>query len=331
MRPGPKRIKPERLIICLLSILTATVTGCQQRSQDNHHLDEVLWTAAWSPDGSTIVMGGNHDSLRFFSADKFELIQNQPIPGTVTKLKWHPFENKIAIATQISQQAPSVLNLKTGEINALEGIAEVGARAIGWNHDASLLAVGDLDAMLHIYDKTGKVLRTIDTEQKGLTGLSWHPEKNLIVLVGEFITLYDYASDSIKAMPSRPEEVLMLSVAWHPSGEFFVTADYGDYEKPYPPLLQFWAASGKRIRSIDASKAEYRNIRWSHDGQLLATASDALRIWTKEGELLHTGTSENLLWGIGWGPDDQHIVTTDIGGRAFVWTREAQKLRELIY
>ncbi len=317
-----------RILGCVVIIVLG---ACQQKKPLNHHLDEVLWTAAWGPDGSTIAIAGDQGSIRFFSADKLELIQNHPISNTVAKLKWHPTDELLAIATQTSDQKPGVLNLETGEINRLKGVSEVGARAIGWNHNGSLLAVGDLDAILHIYDQTGKVLRTVDTEQKGLTGLSWHPEKNTIALVGEFITLYDYASDSIKAIPSRPEEVLMLSVAWHPSGESFVTGDYGDYEKPYPPLLQFWTATGKKIRSIDVSKAEYRNIRWSHDGQLLATASDALRVWTREGELLHTGTSESLLWGIDWSPDDQRIVTSDISGHIFVWSRNAQKLRELIY
>ncbi|MCE7992165.1 MAG: WD40 repeat domain-containing protein [Roseivirga sp.] len=324
-------MKSERLTIFLLSILTVTVTACLQQKQENHHLDEVLWTAAWSPDGSTIVMGGDQDSLRFFSGAKLELTQNQPIPGTVTQLKWHPTEELLAIGIQISDQKPGVLNLETGEITGLKGVSEAGARAIGWNHDGSLLAVGDLDAILHIFDNTGKVLRTVDMEQKGLTGLSWHPEKNLIALVGEFITLYDYASGSIKAIPSRTEEVLMLSVAWHPSGEFFVTGDYGDNVKDYPPLLQFWNSDGKKIRSTDLSKGEYRNICWSKDGNFLATASDALRIWTKEGELLHTGVSENYLWGIDWSPDDQRIVTSDINGHAFVWSREAQIIQELIY
>ncbi|GAB5524082.1 MAG: hypothetical protein Roseis2KO_19540 [Roseivirga sp.] len=312
-------------------MLLIALVACQGEKPVNHHLDEVLWTAAWSPDGSTIAVAGNQDSIRFFSVDKLELIRNHPIGNTVTKLKWHPTEELLAIATQTSNQKPGVLNLETGEINGLKGVSEVGARAIGWNRDGSLLAVGDLDAILHIYDETGKVLRTVDTKQKGLIGLSWHPEGKLIALIGEFINLYDYTTDSLTAIPSRPEEVLMLSVAWHPSGEFFVTGDYGDYQVPYPPLLQFWTASGQRIRSIDASKAEYRNIRWSHDGQLLATASDALRIWTREGVLLHTGASDNLLWGIDWSPDDQRIVTSDISGHIFVWSREAKIIQELIY
>lgn len=315
----------------LSCVLVLALLACQKQKRVDHHLDEILWTAAWSPDGSLIAIGGNHDSIRLFSGDKLELIQNYPIPGTVTKLKWHPTINQLAMTTQTSGLQPGILNPGTGEANFLNGTSELGSRAIGWNHDGSLLAVGDLDARLHIFNVQGEWLHAVDTRQKSITGLSWHPRKSLIVAVGEYISLYDYETDNLKSITPRPEEVLMLSVAWHPSGEFFVTGDYGDYDKPYPPLLQFWAPGGKRIRSIDASKAEYRNIRWSHDGQLLATASDALRIWTREGELLYTGASENLLWGIDWSPDDQRIVTTDIKGRAFVWSREAQKLRELIY
>lgn len=315
--------------------LLFTLPGCLlwscEHKGTSHHIDAVLWTAVWSPDGHTIAMGGTHDSLRLFSGDTYKLISNRPVPGTITKLKWHPTEDLLAITTQISGQKPGFLNLNTGEMNFLNGTSETGSRAIGWNHDATLLAVGDLDAKLHIFSVQGELLQTVDTEQKGITGLSWHPRKNLIVAVGEYISTYDYETDSLSSIISRPEEVLMLSVAWHPSGNFFVTGDYGDNQKPYPPLLQFWNEEGEKTHSINMSLKEYRNIRWSHDGRFLVTASDALRIWTSEGELLHTGSSDDLLWGVDWSPDDRHIVTTDIGGRAFVWTKEAKKVRELVY
>lgn len=230
--------KHWRCYACV-TLLAFLLPGCSQ-NQVSHHIDEILWTAAWSPEGLTIVIGGNHDSLRLFSGDTYKLIDNHPVPGTITKLKWHPTEDQLAIATQTSGQQPGTFNPGTGEINSLTGTSELGSRGIGWNHDGTLLAVGDLDASLHIFNAQGELLHTVDTGQKSITGLSWHPQKSLIVVVGEYISIYDYDTDSLKSIIPRPEEVLMLSVAWHPSGAFFVTGDYGDNFKPLPPLLQFW-------------------------------------------------------------------------------------------
>ena len=78
----------------------------------------------------------------------------------------------------------------------------------------------------------------------------------------------------------------MLCVEWHPSGELFVTGDYGDYDNNYPPLLQFWTSEGKKIKTIEKSKAEFRNLKWSKDGTLLATASENIRLWDRNWNLI---------------------------------------------
>ncbi len=116
----------------------------------------------------------------------------------------------------------------------------------------------------------------------------------------------------------------MLSVAWHPSGDFFVTSDYGDYHYNYPALLQYWQPDGEKIRDVEHSKAEYRNIEWSSDGEYLATANEAIRIWDENGKLLREEKSKHLLWGIDWSPNDKKLVTTTEHGDILIWD---EKLR----
>jgi WD40 repeat protein len=93
--------------------------------------------------------------------------------------------------------------------------------------------------------------------------------------------------------------------------------------------LQFWSADGKIIKSLSGSKAEYRNIRWNKDGTLLATASDAIRLWTSDGQLQYTGQSENLLWGIDWDNLGKNIITTSAKGNINLWTDKGELLKEL--
>ena len=122
----------------------------------------------------------------------------------------------------------------------------------------------------------------------------------------------------------------MLCVSWHESGEFFVIGDYGDNYHPHKPLLQFWNADGTLRSQSDISKAEYRNISWSHNGKKLATASDALRIWSKRGKLLVEGpSSDDLLWGVDWSPSGKYIVTSSIKGNIVLWDRKGRFVRAL--
>lgn len=280
---------------------------------------DILWAADWSPDGQYIAVGGNHNSLLIFSGKDFKLLRKFPLENTITKLKWRPNGQLLAVATQISASRPFILDLLTGRRIELEGVSPDGARGLGWSSDGELLAVGDNDGQLSIFTKTGAFVRKIDAAQKTITGLSWHPSGNTIATVGKQIAIYDFDKDALRTITHRPEEVLMLCVTWHPSGRFFVTGDYGNYEKHYPPLLQFWNARGEKIREIERSKAEFRNLDWSADGETLATASDALRIWSKDGELLGEGKSEGLLWGVAWSPDDSKLVTSSEDGEILIW------------
>lgn len=123
----------------------------------------------------------------------------------------------------------------------------------------------------------------------------------------------------------------MLCVKWHKSGDFFVIGDYGDKDRDYRALLQYWNSNGTLIKEIDISRSEYRNLSWTALGDKLATASDALRIWTKDGSLIAEGLSPDNLWGVDWSPDGKYIVTSSFEGHIKIWDSDAVLLKELEY
>jgi WD40 repeat protein len=311
-------MSPKKTILIILSFIL--ICGCKENGKkvETEKENWWLWTANWSPNNSQISVGGTQDTLRLFSSETYQLTDNIPLRGTITQAKWHPIKNKLAISMQDKKSKSLILDPISKKQIVLDSLDEFGARAIGWNNKGELLAVGDYSGFLNIYNENGGIIKRINTKQKGLIGLDWHPEKNIITVVGERISIYDFDNDSIYDIKPRKEDVLMLCVAWNPNGEFFVTGDYGDFEKDSPPLLQFWSANGENLRNIDKSKAEFRNIKWSKDGKFLATASESLRLWNENGELLKESESGNLLWGIDWNKSDSKIVTTDGKGKIII-------------
>jgi WD40 repeat protein len=327
--------KAKAMRLFLIVIAISLICGCKQRPKEIPTTTEekkpyFYWSVDWHPSKDLFVVGGMQDTLRLFTAQNFELVKNIPYKGTITKTKWHPSQNVLAISVQDGVSKSSILNLDTNKRIELDSISTGQARAIGWNHSGELLAVGDYEGTLTFFDANGTFLKKIRTHQKSIIGLDWHPKENRIVAVGEDITLYDYESDRIDQIEDRQEktEVLMLCVAWHPSGEFFVTGDYGDFQYQYPPLLQYWTDTGERIKSIEKSKAEYRNLTWSKDGELLATASEKIRLWNSSGDLVKEKETEHLLWGIDWKDDGRQLVATDEQGKTLFWNRDLSKVRE---
>lgn len=327
--------------ITFIILLVSVLWGCQQPpKEESQHVKETeqwfFWSVDWHPNKDQFVVGGSNDTfLKLFSTNNFQPIKSYSYEnkGTITKTKWHPSQNKLAISVQDGKSNSTILNLDKDEIIELDTITNDGARAIGWNYSGELLAIGDYEGFLTIFDAEGKFLKQINTNQKAIIGLDWHPSENLIVAVGEKITWYHYDTDSIKQINDRSEEieVLMLCVAWHPNGKLFVTGDYGDFEYHYPPLLQYWTYDGQRIKSIEESKAEFRNMKWSNDGELLATASEKVRLWNKDGDLLAETPTENLLWGIDWNEDASKLVVTDEKRKIIFWDRNLNRLNEIQY
>lgn len=327
----------QSMKVLIAMILFATTWGCNPPKKETDQQQEsgvrwMFWGADWHPDHDQIALGGSNDTFfKILSTQNYQNIKSYPYKGTITNTKWNPAGNRLAISVQDGKSNSIILNLNTNEMIALDSITNEGARAIGWNFSGDLLAVGDNEGYLSFYDEDGQLLRKTDTKQKGLMSLDWHPTESLLVVVGDNISLYDYELDSLLNIEDRSEPVLMLSVDWHPSGEFFVTGDYGDFIEHYPPLLQHWTAAGQKIKSIDESKAEFRNIRWSADGELLATASDKIRLWNTDGELLIEQPTKDLLWGLDWNEDASKLVVTDVAARVIFFDRNLNQLEELQY
>ena len=327
----PKMTKYPFLLL-LLGALVACRTTSETLPRNAAGERWFFWSVDWHPAQERLVVGGSNDTfLKILSTEDFRELSTHPYPGTITQTKWHPTENRIAIAVQDGKSKCALLDVDANERIELDSITPFGARALGWNRTGELLAVGDYEGMLTLFDAAGNFLRRIDLDQKGIIGLDWHPQEDRLVAVGERIALYDVATDRVQHVEDRSEDVLLLCVAWHPDGSFFVTGDYGDFEKEHPPLLQFWTADGQRIRAIEESKAEYRHIVWSPDGTTLATASEQLRLWDRNGALRAAAPSEHLLWGIDWRRDGERLVTTDDGGRIVVWSRKLKPVRDVAY
>ena len=302
------------------------VVFCNQTIAQNSLTKEILWTTDWSPNGKYIAIGGNADSLKFYSESNLRPYKSLPVSNTITRVKWHPTKNIIAVTTQMSDEKSFIFNLETNEKIELTGISTDGARGIDWNYTGEYLAIADNDGQILIYDLKGKLFRKFVNENtKSITAIDWHPKKNIITTVTEKIRFFDIEGNLLISIKHRQEEVLLLSIAWHKTGDFFVTGDYGDEKDK--SLLQYWNEQGELIKSIDISKGEYRNLAWNSKGDRLASASDALRIWDTKGSLISEGNSKDYLWGVSWNKKGNRIITSSMEQRIILWSKNAKKIK----
>ena len=300
---------------------------CNQTFAQNNLTKEILWTTDWSPNGKYIAIGGNVDTLKIYSKSNLNPYKSLPIKNTITRVKWHLTKNIIAVTTQNSEDKTSIINLDNNEKIELKGISPDGARGIDWNYTGEYLAVADNEGQILTYNIKGELIRKFlnqSNSTKSITAIDWHPKKNILTTVTDQIRFYDIEGNLLKSVKHRPEDVMLLSVAWHNSGDFLVTGDYGDEKNK--SLLQYWNEQGELIKSIDMSKGEYRNLAWNSKGNRLASASDALRIWDTNGNLISEGKSKDYLWGVSWNEQGSKIITSSLEQRIILWNKKAKRI-----
>ena len=310
-------------ILTILNFLI--IVFCNQILAQNAITKEILWTTDWSPNGKYIAIGGNVDTLKIYNSSNLKLYKFLPIKNTITRIKWHPTKNIIALTTQMSGDKSSIINLETNEKIELNGISSDGARGIDWNSTGEYIAVGDNNGQILIFNIKGNLISTFNNgNTKTITAIDWHPKKDILITVSDKIRLFDIKGNLLNSIKHRKEEVMILSISWHNSGSFFVTGDYGNEKDK--SLLQYWDENGSLLKSIDISKGEYRNLTWNSKGNSLATASDALRIWDTKGNLISEGYSEDYLWGISWDKRGNRIITSSLEQNIILWNNKAERI-----
>ena len=298
---------------------------CNQTFAKNTITKEILWTTDWSPNGKYIAIGGNVGALNIYTKGNLNLYKSFPVKNTITRVKWHPSMNVIAVTSQMSDEKSFIFNLETNEKIELNGISSDGARGVDWNYTGEYLAIADNDGQVLIFNTKGELIRKFVNQinsTKSITAIAWHPKKNTLTTVTDKIRFLDLNGNLIKLIKHRPEDVMLLSIAWHKSGDFFVTGDYGDEKDK--SLLQYWNEQGELIKSIDISKGEYRNLAWNPKGDRLASASDLLRIWDTNGNLISKGNSKDNLWGVSWNEKGNRIITSSMEQKILVWNKKAK-------
>ena len=323
---------PYNVPFVAATLLLACVGATQRINAQDSGNRNILWSVDWSSDGKFFAVGGAWVGI--FDA-KTQQRRSSPALDSlkaVAKVRWHPHRNLLALSGG-ADDVTAIYDPATDQKITLK--TQEGTRGIAWNASGDRVATAGNRGELQIWSVSGELLHTTRQENaKSFTGVVWHPTNDTIITIGEFITLYDGKGNITRQVRPRPEakgDVLLLCVEWHPSGEFFVVGDYGNTGTGDAPMLQFWSRDGKLLKAFEVKEgAAFRNVSWNRDGSLLASASDALRIWSNDGQLRHVGLTPDLLWGVRWNREGNQLLTSSHEGRVSLWTAEAGILRNLV-
>ena len=304
-------------------------------SQTNTNQNKsIAWTVALSHDDKYLAAGNDRGELVIYETSKWTKLKSwKHDHTTISRVEWHPKENILAVAATSYKGTDDIVrlyDLKTEKIIVALPDSMM-TRCVSWSPSGEFIAFVGTRGRINIYTKAGALVKSLSfTNQSSLMDIDWHPYKNILLGVDEDIYLIDIEKDSLIATYNDGSKGKgILACQWHPSGNFFVTGDYGhENEGAEPSYLRFWTPDGKLIKQTHESKYEFRNIRWTADGKYMAASSDVLLIYNEDLSLYSkTKFDEHNLWGLSWNRKGDRIITSDQEGKIRMADRIGKTLK----
>jgi WD40 repeat protein len=191
--------------------------------------------------------------------------------------------------------------------------------AIAFSPDGSLLAAGDVDKKIKLFDvKTAKAIRTLRDTGTIAQRMAFSPDGSLLASAGKekAIRLWDVPTGQL--LKTLAGHTLAVSdVAFSPDGALLASSGYDG-------LINLWdAKTGKIVKTLNGHDDAVTAVAFAPDGRRLASASQdqTAKLWdVQTGEVLatlrgHAGGVTDLAFA----PDGSLIATAGTDRTVKLW------------
>lgn len=209
-------------------------------------------------------------------------------PNWIRALRWSPYEDKVAYATQHGQVAVIEASSGLPILNPVPSISQT-FYSLGWSPDGSKLAAGGSGHVVDVWDASdGRLLHTLDLGGEARS-IAWSPDGKWLAVAGQEgvpnnVVVWDVLTQQEAFSPMVGEA---LAIAWSPDSATLAITKLGE--------IQLWdIVTQAYVRTIPTS--EYvLSMDWSPDGTRIAGASiyvpdnPSVKVWdVATGNLLQT-------------------------------------------
>ncbi|MCK5247466.1 WD40 repeat domain-containing protein, partial [Candidatus Bipolaricaulota bacterium] len=274
----------------------------------------VVYSVAWSSDGTLLASGGDDGRLRLMDTSTWEIVRTITAHyAAIWGVAWSPDGTRIASAG--SDGFVRLWDPQTGE-KVLE-IPGTPAYSVAWTPSGDLLAIGHRTGQVRIVDPlTGNELASWRDHIEGghsteVIAVAWSPDGSTLASGGidYAVRLWDREGNSLAVF--RADIAIRNDInglAWSPNGSLLTAAGQA-------ASIRVWDVAMET--EIAAHRTNYgswtRGVAYSSSGSILATTGSdmALTLWSvgDGARLAFIRGHDAPIWSVAWSPDGTMLAT----------------------
>lgn len=309
-----REANPRDSILWTQSASDALRTGVARDVLRAH--EEIVTSAAFSPDGKKIVTGSQDGTARVWNADG---------SGTPVVLRGHEIDVSSVAFSPDGTRIVTGSGDRTARVWNADGF---GTPVVLRGHDANILSVafsphgkkiatGSIDGTIRIWNADGSGTPLVfDGHASWVTSVAFSPDGQKIATASGDETARIWNADgSGTPLVLTGHSNYVSSVAFSPNGKKIVTGSWDQ-------TVRIWNADGSGDPLVLRGHANaVSSVAFSPDGSKIATGSRSVGIWNADGsgvprELQGHG---NMVFAVAFSSDGKKIVTGHWDHTARIW------------
>ncbi|KAM9795603.1 THO complex subunit 3-like [Neosynchiropus ocellatus] len=257
------------------NVASPSSQGSQESLRSNKVREMSAHTArvhsvAWSCDGERLASGSVDKTAGVFLLEKDRLVTEHNYRGhsdSVDQLCWHPSNPDLFVTASPDK------SIRIWDVRTTTCIAAVNTKGeninICWSPDGQTIAVGNKDDVVSFVDTKAHRCRAEKQFKFEVNEISWNNDNNMFFLTNGngCINILSYPElkpiQSINAHPSN-----CICIKFDPTGKYFATGSTD-------ALVSLWDVDELVcVRCFSRLEWPVRTLSFSHDGKMLASASE---------------------------------------------------------